>query len=282
MTTIFPLYDFTKQIAKDKVNVVLILPPGVEPHSFEPTTRTVFDIHKSDLFIYTGDFLEIWAAKVVHELNEDKVTIVNSSDGVSFLTSEDHDDHEEDEDVDSHESSYDPHIWIDPYNAMIMVDNILKGLIEIDPENQIFYEKNAKNYKLELEKLDTDYQDLFIRSKHKTIIFGGHFVFGYLAHRYDINYQSPYSGFSPDTQPTPRKIQELINLINSTGAKTIFYEDLIDPRVAEVISTDTGIGMLPLNGGGNVSKEDLKLNISYLSIMYQNIENLKMGLEYNG
>lgn len=271
VTTIFPLYDFTKQIAQDKVEVILILPPGVEPHSFEPKPRSIFDIRRADLFIYTGDFLEIWAKNIISVMEKEKV--INTSIDTKLLSGDDDEHH--------HEHKIDPHIWLDPNNAMIMVDNILEGLIRIDPENKTFYEENAEIYKEELKKLDEAYIDLFNNTKYKTIIFGGHFVFGYLAKRYNIEYVSPYKGFSPDTLPTPKNIQSLINLINSSGQNTIFYEEMINPKVAKVIAEETNVNMLPLNGAGNISKEDFKNNISFLDIMYQNIENLKKGLQYN-
>lgn len=264
VTTIFPLYDFTKQITKDKVNVELVLPPGVEPHSFEPKPRSIFEIRKADLFIYTGDFLEVWALNIIDVLDSDKV--INTSTNVTLIHNHEH---------------IDPHIWIDPENAKIMVDNILNSLIKIDPDNKTFYEENASDYKAQLEELNLCYQDLFANVKHKTIIFGGHYVFGYLSEKYNIKYVSPYKGYSPDTLPTPRNIHNLIKLLNNTDQNTLFYEEIINPEVAEIIAKETKAKLLPLNGAGNVSKSIIKNNLTYLDIMYQNIERLKEGLGYN-
>ncbi len=275
ITTIFPIYDFTKEIAQDKVDVTLILPPGVEPHSYAPKPRDIFEIRNSALFIYTGDFLEVWAHSIISVLDEDKVDIIKASDGVHLLTSADETGSK------SSPTAYDPHIWLDPNNAIIMVNNILNGLIKVDPENQSFYENNAAIYIQKLQDLDNTYNDLFSHTKYTTIIFGGHYVLGYLAYHYHLNYKSPYNGFSPDALPTPKKMQELINLINTTGEKTIFYEELVNPKVAQMISENTGAEMLAINGAGNVSKNDFNNHVSYLTIMYENIENLKKGLEYH-
>src|SRR5690554_1855302 len=266
VTTLFPLYDFTKQITQEKIEVILVLPPGVEPHSFEPKPRSIFDIRRADLFIYTGDFLEVWAKNIITVLEDER--IINSSKNIDLLTEGNH-------------HHVDPHIWVSPKNAIIMIDNIVQGLKQIDPDNQEFYQTNADNYKDKLRALDEAYLDLFNNTKYKTIIFGGHFVFGYLAKQYDIKSVSPYKGFSPDTLPTPKNIQSLINLIKTSGQKTIFYEELINPKVSKVIAEETEIKMLPLNGAGNISKDDFINEVSYLDIMYQNIENLKKGLEYN-
>lgn len=271
VTTIFPLYDFTKQITQDKMEIIMILPPGVEVHSFEPKPRSIFDIRRADLFIYTGNFLEIWASNIIKVLDNEKV--VNSSKGIDFLEDDDEHNHE-------HLHTIDPHIWIDPQNVLIIIDNILEALIRIDPENHTFYETNAKNYQQKIKELDEAYYDLFSKTKYKTIIYAGHFVFGYLTKRYNIGYITPYKGFSADTLPTPKNIQNLINLINTSGQKTIFYEEMINPKVAKVIAEETQVKMLPLNGAGSISKADFEKDITYLDLMYQNIENLKKGLEY--
>lgn len=274
VTTLFPLYDFTKNIVGDKFDVILILPPGEEPHSFEPKPRSIFEIRSAELFIYTGDFLEVWAKRITSVLDKDRV--INSSLNINLIDEE----HEHEENH-HHHHEIDPHIWIDPQNAKIMIDNILEGIISIDPTNKTYYESNAENYKKELDKLDLTYQDLFNNVQFKTIIYAGHFVFGYLAKRYDIEYISPYNGFSSDSLPTPKNINDLINLIKTTNQHTIFYEETVNPKVAKVIVEETNVNMLPLNGGGNISKKDFEDNVSYLTLMYQNIDNLKKGLGYN-
>lgn len=271
-TTIFPLYDFTKQITQDKLKVKMILPPGNEPHTYQLKPKDILTIRNSKMFIYTGPFLEVWADKLIDVLDEDEVLVLNVSHNLEL--------HHEDEE-EEHDHDVDPHIWVDPILAMTIIDNILEYIIQIDPENASFYRENAEKYKEELSKLDLAYQDLFSKVEHKTIIFGGHFVFGYLAERYGILHVSPYKGFSPDTLPTTRNLHNLINLIQTTGNKTIFYEEMINPEVAEVLAQETGAKLLPLNGAGYISKKDFDEGVTYLDLMYQNIENLKKGLNYH-
>lgn len=275
MTTIYPVYQFTKEITKGTVEVELILPPGIEPHSYELKTRKILEISNSDLLIYTGDFLEIWITKVVDILDKNDVTIIKAGEGVNLL-------HGNEGNEDEHIENVDPHVWLDPFNAMIMVDNILKGLLQIDPDNAAFYQSNAEDYKQELVDLDKKYIEVFQNVEYKTIIFGGHFSFGYLTDRYNLEYITPYHGFSPSAQPTTKQVIELINLLNSTGQKVIFYEELINPTLAQAISEETQAKMMPLNGAGTVSKADLDNDVTYLSIMNKNIEYLKEGLGYNG
>ncbi len=173
----------------------------------------------------------------------------------------------------------DPHIWVDPVFAQKMTDNILAGFIKADPKNKSFYTANADAYKKELNKLHLDFESFFKKIKNKTILHGGHFAFGYFSKRYGLKYISPYKGFSPDTEPSPQKISELIKTIKSSGSKAIYYEELINPKVAKLISGQTGVKMLLLHGAHNVSKEELKAGETYISIMRGNMERLREGLQ---
>lgn len=271
ITTLFPQYDFAKQIAKDKINIRILLPPGIESHSFEPTPKDIADIRKAGLFIYTGRYMEPWAQTLIANTKSDKPCIVDASK-VVILMQETHG---------GHHGGLDPHIWVDPVNAAQMVDNILDGLIKVDPANESFYRANAQSYKEELARLHADFTSLFKKTANKNIIYGGHFAFGYFVKRYGLTYQSPYEGFSPDAEPTPQKIASLIKSIKSGGTKYIYYEELIDPKIARVISEETGAKMLLLNGAHNVSKKELESNITYITIMRGNLERLKTGLGYS-
>ncbi|MDF2700751.1 MAG: acdA [Haloplasmataceae bacterium] len=275
VTTLFPQYDFVKKIGKDKVDVKLLIKPGVESHSFEPTPTEIANIStKADAFIYTSDAMEPWANKIIDSIKNENLVVVEASNGVDFIESN-HDEEEE-----SHEEeNVDPHVWLDPLNAIIMIDNILQAFIEVDPVNKDFYEANALNYKNEIINLDEDFQSLFnqIPEEERLIIHGGHFAFGYFAKRYDLNYISPYQGFSPNAEPTPTKITELVKLVRDTGQHYIYSEEMVEPRVANIISNETGAEILLLHGVHNISQTELESNESYVSIMRQNLENLKKG-----
>ena len=282
VTTLFPQYDFTRAIGGDKVEVSLLLPPGVEAHSYEPTPQDVVSISQADIFIYTGEGMEPWAHKTIEGIDAIDLRVVDSSQNIELLTSDhDHDEEFEDEEHEEEEhedGEYDPHIWTNPLNAIIMVDNILKALVEVDPTNAEFYTANAEAYKTELEKLDADIAEGLSTLETRTIIFGGHFAFGYFAHQYEMEYVSPYEGFSPDAEPTPQKIAEMIDLMNSLQVKTIFYEELLDPKVSRVIAEETGANMELLHAAHNVSKEELEQGVTYITIMRENLERLIGGL----
>ena len=289
IATLFPQFDFTRAIAGDLVEVALLLPPGVESHAYEPTPRDIAGIAEADAFLFTGEVMEPWATKLIGNLKGSSVKVVDLSRGITLITSEAHgheEDHSHDEDEheeegEAHpEGAFDPHIWLDPNNAKIMVTSILEALVEMDPANAATYKGNAARYLDELTALDEDYQDLFAKAQSKTIYYGGHFVFGYFAKAYGLTTISPYDGFSPDAEPTPRRIAELIDAMANAPFKVIYYEELVDPKIAKLVSQETGAQMVLLHGAHNVSKQELESGVTYLSLMKENLEKLKLGMGY--
>jgi zinc transport system substrate-binding protein len=287
VATLFPQYDFVRVIAGDLVEVSLLLPPGVESHSYDPTPKDIAGITEADAFLYTGEVMEPWAAKIIGNLGGKEVKIVDLSKGITLLAStEEEDAHEGEEegDEDGHgheEGAFDPHIWLDPNNAKIMVSTLLETLIEIDPENEAVFRENAEAYLAELTTLDLAFRDLFAKSETQTIYYGGHFVFGYFAKAYGLTTVSPYDGFSPDAEPTPKRIADLIDAMDQAKFKVIYYEELVDPKIARLVSQETGAEMVLLHGAHNLSKEELESGASYLKLMQQNLEKLKLGMGYS-
>lgn len=277
ITSLFPQYDFVRQIAKDKVNVSLLLPAGVEPHSFEPTPQTIVTIGDADIFIYTNAMMEPWIEKVVDNVVNEDLLIVESSLGIEYIEHSEEEEHEEEEEEEHGE--LDPHVWLDPLNAKVMAQNILTALIEVDPENSDFYQTNANALFLQLDELKAEYDAVFANPAHKTIIYGGHFAFGYLANRYGLEILSPYTGFSPNAEPTPQAIVELINRMTELNIKTIYYQELIDPKTARVIAEQTGAKMVLLHGAHNVTTEELQAGATYVSIMRENAQKLMEGFK---
>ncbi|NJD04362.1 MAG: zinc ABC transporter substrate-binding protein [Ruminiclostridium sp.] len=277
VATLFPQYDFVRQIAGDKANVSLLLPPGVESHAFEPSPKDIVEIRKSGMFVYTGKYMEPWVDRIIKGTSGSGVVIVDASAGIELI------DENQQEEEDSGEESYvgkDPHIWLDPVNAIRMVENIVEGLVQADPKGESFYRKNAGIYEKKLWELDRKFSETFSKVKSKKIIYGGHFAFGYFAKRYGLDYISPYKGFAPDAEPNPQRIAELVRNMEESGTKFIFFEELVEPKVAKVIAGETGAGMLLLHGAHNISRDELNEGITYIEIMEGNMERLKQGLGY--
>ena len=293
VTTLFPQYDFARVIGGDKVDVTLLLPAGMESHSYEPTPADIIKINKADLFIYTGESMEQWAHSIIESVDSNEVYVLDVSKNVPLLapnsTVEDNHDHEgenHDHDAevevghdhsegDGHNHTYDPHIWASPKNAMIMVNNILEALCEVDSENADYYKDNANAYLAELEELDHELEDVVTNAKRDTIYHGGRFAMQYLTNQYGIHYVSaPF-----EAEPSAALVAQMIKEIKEQNIPVIYYEELVDPKISQMISDETGAKMLLLHSCHNVSKEDFNNGVTYLSLMKQNVENLKVGLD---
>jgi zinc transport system substrate-binding protein len=288
VTTLFPLYDFARNVGGDKAHVTLLLPPGVEPHGFEPRPRDILLVNRADIFIYTGSFMEPWAAAIIKGVDAKKLVVVDASAGAMLRSETEDGPHHGDSHVHGGaaraagagdgEEPVDPHIWLDLGNAQRMVDNICAGFARSDPGNRQFYEKNATDYKARLAALDVRFRDGLSQCKTTVFVHGGHYAFNYLARRYHLTYVSAY-GFTPDSEPSPKHLAEMVRTIREQKAKYVFYEELLQPRVAETLARETGVGLLPLNGGHNVSAEEMKKGVTFISLLEQDLENLRVGLQ---
>jgi zinc transport system substrate-binding protein len=278
VTTLFPLYDFAKNIGGEYVSVSMLLPPGVESHSFEPKPEDIIRINRADIFIYTGKYMEPWAEKILKGTDNKSLIVVDSSKGITLIKEVDDHSHSH---VHGHDHAHemDPHIWLDFENAQKMVDDILGGFITADPNNESVYRKNAENYKSILRELDNKFREGLASCKLRYFIHGGHYAFGYMAKRYGLNYISAYHGFSPDAEPTARRLAELTRKMKKHNAKYVFYEELISPRVAEVIAKETGANLLQLHAAHNLTKEEWDRGVTFKYLMEQNLVNLKTGLQ---
>lgn len=275
VTTIFPIYDFTRYITKDKMDVFLILPPGTEAHAFEPTAKDIAQIEQSDALIYSSSYLEAWADKISKSLLGKKTKFIDLSKNIklkenSFLE-ENHQEH-------NHTKNVDPHYWLDFDNDKIMVEDILNVICSIDSVNKEFYISNANELKAKIEKLDEKYRNAFKACKKKIFVTGGHATFGYLVDRYNIKYIA-LAGFSPESEPGTKEVMHLIRQIKKNGLKYIFLEELVSTKMAETISQETGVEILMVYSGHNILKTDLERNITFLDLMARNLEIFKKGMQ---
>ncbi len=275
VTSIFPLYDFTRQIGGERVEVKLLLPPGIEAHGFSPTPRDLVTVSRADLFFYTSRFLEPWAEAVVSAMGRDQGRVVEVG---REIIAQQVKNHEVDRDHGGH-GGIDPHIWLDPLNAVKMVNVISSVLVEMDPDNGGFYRQNGRIYVEKLYEFDRETRKILRNCRLKTIVSGGHFAFGPFAERYGLKAVSPFKGYSPNGQPSPRAIAGLVDIIHKTGSGVIFHEELVQPKIARVIAEETGAKLLLLHGIHNVSRDELKRGETWLSLMKKNVANLKQGLQ---
>jgi len=289
IATLFPLYDFARNIAGDRAVVKLLLPPGAEPHSFEPKPADIVMLNRADIFIYTNKFMEPWAEKLLKGRGGKELSVVDASHGVRFIegsidgaeggNQQQHRKSVKKEDDAEHEvQSADPHIWLDFSNAQQIVDNIAKAFIAKDPANKDSYTRNAGAYKTRLEGLDSAYQKGLSNCRKKVFVSGGHYTFGYLADRYGLRYRAAY-GFSPDAEPTARNLADISKMLRQEGLNHLFYEELLTPRIADTLAKETGATLLKLHGSHNISKEEFNANRTFVELMERNLDNLMTGLQ---
>lgn len=279
--SVYPLYEFAKAVGGEKVEVSMILPPGTDIHSYEPKPMDLVRINSSDIFIYISEYLEPWAEKIINSTGNSDISIINASEGIPLTESGHSREESENPDTDDHNDlSKDPHIWLDFEICQTIVDKILNELIKIDPTNSEYYSYSAGLYKEKLIELDKNYIDVIKRCQSKTIITGGHFAFGRLTKRYGLNHISPYRGFTTDAEPSPQVIASMIDMIKRDKIEYIFFEELLRPKVAEAISSETGVKLELLHGAHNISKKEFQDQTSFISIMGENLEKLKKGLKY--
>lgn len=289
IATIFPNYDFVKQIGKDKVEVKLLLGNGVESHTYEPTPKDMIEINNSDLFVYTGSEFEPWAENII-QTNEKKLEIVDTSKNIDLieieefetrninseiLVEEHEEHHHENESHDGdEESSYDSHIWLNPDNANIMIDDILAKLCDIDPDNSEYYIENAKNYKKEISNLDDKFETMINTSKRNEIAFAGEFSYTYFIDKYNLKFVSVYNNCGHGEDPSIAKVKSVIDYINNHKIPVVFYKELSEGTVAKMIGDETTAKANVLYTIHNANiKED-----SYVSLMEKNYESLKEAL----
>jgi zinc transport system substrate-binding protein len=271
ITTLFPVYDMAKNIGADKAEVSLLLPPGVEAHSFEPKPSDIVKINAADVFVYTGKFMEPWAEDVIKGALNENLVVVDASRGTKMIPGVFHN-------ADKPAGSLDPHIWLDFDNAKIMVKNIAQAFQFKDSVNKDFYEQKANEYNNNLAELDSLYKTTLATCKNKKIVYGGHYAFGYLAKRYGLKYLAA-QGVAPDAEPTANDLVKLVKQIKKDNIKYVFYEELTSPKIAETIAGETNAKILLLNAAHNLSKDQFNQGLSFFDILKKDLDNLKVGLE---
>ncbi|MFT4303982.1 MAG: metal ABC transporter solute-binding protein, Zn/Mn family [Candidatus Woesearchaeota archaeon] len=380
VTTLYPLYEFAKQVGGENVETTLLLPPGAEAHTFEPKPSDIRKINSADIFIFIGEDMEPWAHDILEGINNPNLKIIDTSSFVNLLDSHDeyHDNHEikeiitnieyyihewednimtsnkalheieeiihhflendhheehdendheehnhdfheiikiidkiihewEDnimtsddalheieeiiyefleheyehhEEHDHHHGEYDPHFWLDFENNKLILHELYEVLSAIDSENNYYYLDNAIEYMELFDELDKLYTNSLTNCKHSIFITGGHDSFRYLASRYNLEVKSAY-GLSPNAEPTPQTLRQIVDLTKENDIKYIYFEKMVNPRMAQTIAQEVGAEILVLNPGHNLMQDEIDQGITFIDLMKENLDNLEIGLECN-
>ena len=295
--TLFPYYDFVRQVAGDQVELSLVIPAGMDSHSFEPTPKDIRIMQEADVIIANGGAMEHWVDQVVDSFDREDQTVVIMMDQVEEEIVEGmehsdeghghvhvHGDGEEEaaeppeEDESRYEIEYDEHIWTSPVNAMRMVDVIAETLTERDPDHGAMYQAGAAAYLEELERLDKEFREVRDSAVHDMIVMGDKFPLRYFADTYGLRYRAAFSGCSSDTEPSARTIAYLIDKVKEEGLPVVYYLELSSHRVAEIIGEETGAVPLLFHSCHNVTRRQFEAGVTYLELMEQTVKNLREGL----
>ena len=298
VATLFPYYDFARAIAGDRADVTLLLSPGREAHSFEPTPLDAVTISESDVFLYNGGEGEYWVDSMLDAAGENIAVIARMMDYVDALDEEyvegmqgvddhdhdhdehdDHDDHDHDEEAhDSDAVEYDEHIWTSPKNAVLLCRAVCDAICKADPSNEAFYRANCDDYCAQLEALDARFADLCENAPRKFLVFADRFPMLYFCREYGLEYRAAFHGCSGDTEPSRATIKFLIDKVEEESIPVVYTIDFGTKKVAAVVSECTGAAVGTLYSMQTVSRADFDAGETYLTLMERNYEALRKGL----
>ncbi len=288
----FPAYDFARVIAGDRANVLLLLPPGAEAHSFEPSPRDIIAVQQADLLVYTGGIADFWISETVDSLGEEAPAVLRMMDSVTVVTEElvegmedtphgheQEEEHEEEaHEEDGQGEELDEHVWTSPRNAALIASDIAQALSQLDPAGQEYYQGRLEGYLPELDALDQAFRELVSGAKRRTIVLGDRFPMRYFTMEYGLSYYAAFPGCSTQTEPSARTLAFLMDKIREEKIPVVFYIEFSSGRSAGVIAEETGAKTLLLHSAHNVTLKELQDGVSYLSLMRGNLETLREAL----
>lgn len=303
VTTIFPEYDITRAIAKDKVDLELMIKPGVDVHSFTPTPQDIKTVQNSDIFVYGGTEHDKWVENLTKSIDMKNKKVVKLVDGIQQLEEESvdgmkHEHHHDDEKEDEHNHDHkhekeekhshdhenesdkelDPHYWTSPKNAIQMAKTVTNALVEKDPGNAEFYKENAKNYIKQLEDVDKELHDVVDKAKIKKVVIADRFPFRYLFKDLGLEYRALFSGCSVESTASAGQIKKMVDYVKENKIPVVYHIEMGKGELAETVAKNSGAKVKLLHSIHTVTKEDFDKGTTYIDLMKQNVEALKEGL----
>lgn len=280
--TIFPQYDFCKEIGGDLIDVSMLISPGADIHGYEPSISDIQTINNADLFIYCSGESEGWATDIIKTIS-DKTKALDITKCVELLDEEsvegmESDGHHHDEHSDDAEK-FDEHVWTSPVYAKSIVSQISEAMCKIDSNNKDKYIINTNNYLAKLDELDSKFKDAVTSGTKDTLVFADRFPFRYLLEEYDLNYYAAFKGCSSELEPSLSTVSFLINKTKELEIKTVLYTETSDQKTADIICEATGADKALLHSCHNLTKDEIKSGKTYLSLMNENVETIKEALK---
>ena len=285
VTTIFPQYDFVREIMGEEIindpdsnaEVSMLIKPGAESHTFMPSTEDMLKIEQCDILICVGGETDAWVdEEILPSVDMSKKKVLYLTDMVELLCAESEHDHEEHEH--GHDSDVDDHVWTSPENAKIIVNEIATVMSDVDKDNAETYKVNAEAYCSELEALSDDFEEMIGNAPRKKIVIGDRFPFLYFAKEYGLDYIAAFKGCSSSSEPTLSVVNDLVTEVKNSNLPVVFAIEFSNGKTADGICNATGAKRLLLHSCHNVTTKEFEEGEGYLSLMRQNLENLREAL----
>lgn len=277
VTTMFPSYDFAKSVFGEKATVSLLLPPGSEAHSYEPSPQDIKMIEDSDLFIYNGGENEKWVDKVLGSIENKNFTVLAMTEQVDLLDEEVVEGMEDE--THHHKKEIDEHVWTSPKNAIKIATAIEEAGAEIKPEHEEYFTHNLSGYVDKLEVLDNDFQNAINGGTRKVLIFADKFPIRYFVEEYGLEYYAAFPGCSTDTEASAATVSFLIDKINKEKIPVVLHIEMSNQKMAKTIAAETGAEILEFHSCHNLTKEEFDEGMTYLSLMGKNLEVVRQALK---
>lgn len=273
-TSFYPMYEFTKAVGGDQIDLINLVPSGTEPHDWEPTPGHIKALNQAQVFIYNGAGFETWIDKTLKSLDNKGLLAVETARGAELIKGAAEDEHGH---GDGDADEWDPHVWLDPLFAAKQVEAIRDALVKADPAHQAAYEANAAAYVGKLQGLHKEFETGLAQCK-QAAFYTSHAAFAYLAHRYNVT-QHPIMGLSPEGEPTPKELAAIVSEAKEHQVKYIFFETLVSDKVAKLVAGEIGAGTLVLNPLEGLTAAETQAGKDYFAVMRENLANLKTALE---
>ncbi len=278
VATVFAPYDFAKQLIGERGEVTLLLPPGSESHSYEPSPKDLIEIQNCDLFIYVGGISDAWVADVLESVG-DGVRTVTLMDCVELLEEEHVEGMEvEDDEHGDGDVEYDEHVWTSPRNAKLICEKIAAALCEADPEGEAEYMAALEGYSQELDELDAAFKDVVANGVRNTVVFADRFPLLYFAKAYGLEYYAAWPGCADEAEPSAATVTFLIDKVKEEKIPVVFHIELSNEDMADTVCSETGAKKMLFSACHNVTKEQFEAGVTYMELMWANVDALREAL----
>ncbi len=271
LTSVLPLREFAAAVVGDRGEAGLLLPPGASVHNWQPRPGDILKLASTDLFISVGAGLEPWLPEVLASVPAGRLRVLEVSRGLDLLAAA-----EGEEDRHGH-GAWDPHLWLDFGLDRTVVEKIVAALSGIDPAGTDAFRRNADALEERLGRLDARFSEGLKGCAGKTFVVAGHAAFGYLARRYGLNQRALY-GLSPDAQPRPQQMIEVVEYCRRQSVRTVFFENSVPPDLARTLAAEIGGRVLVLQSGHSPTREQVMNRVGFFDMMEQNLQSLRDGL----